>query len=250
MHKENNIPWHEDPVFWEGLRDGIFDQPLWAHAETEVSQLLTLAPLAAGAAVLDIPCGPGRHIVPLAQRGLKLCGVDLSQAYLAEAKQRADAAGVIVELVEADMRQFVRPAGFDLAICLYTSFGYSSEPEDDVTMLQNLYRSLKPSGRLVLELVTKETAVASGPFTYEVGGGRRVVEQAQLVENGAIIQRRWQLQGPDIDRSWLAWHRLYTVDQLCAMLHDAGFRQTTAYGALDGRPFSPAGDGAVVVAAR
>lgn len=114
---ESDIPWHEDPLFWEGLREGIFDQQLWANAETEVNQLLALAPLAEGA-VLDLPCGPGRHLVPLAQRGLQLCGVDLSHAYLTEAKERADAAGVNVELVQADMRKFVRSTSFDLAICM------------------------------------------------------------------------------------------------------------------------------------
>lgn len=250
MQDKTETPWHEDPQFWVGLRDGIFDQQLFTNAATEVEQVLALAPVAAGAAVLDIPCGPGRHLVPLAQRGLRLCGVDLSHAYLVEAQERADAASVTVELVEADMRQFVRPASFDLAICMYTSFGYFSQPADDVTMLQNLFTSLHPAGRLVLELVTKETAAASGPYEYAVAGGRRIVEQAQLLDGGAIIQRRWQLQGPDIDRSWLAWHRLYSIDELCSMLRQAGFQQTAVYGALDGRDFSPSGDGATIVAQR
>lgn len=250
MQDKTETPWHEDPQFWVGLRDGIFDQQLFTSAATEVEQVLALAPVAEGAAVLDIPCGPGRHLVPLAQRGLQLCGVDLSHAYLVEARERADAAGVKAELVEADMRQFVRPASFDLAICMYTSFGYFSEPGDDVRMLQNLSRSLRPGGRLVLELVTKETAAASGPFEYDVAAGRHIVEQAQLLEEGAIIQRRWQLRGPDIDRSWLAWHRLYSVDQLSSMLREAGFQHTAVYGALDGREFSPDGDGAVIVATR
>ena len=250
MQDKSDTPWHEDPQFWVGLREGIFDQQLWANADTEVSQLLALVGLPAGAAILDIPCGPGRHLVPLAQRGLQLCGVDLSQAYLTEAREGAEAAGVRVELVQADMRRFARPASFDLVICLYTSFGYSGEPQDDAMMLQNLYHSLRPAGRLVLELVTKETAVATGPHTYEVGAGRRIVEHAQLLEGGAIIERRWQLQGPDIDRSWLAWHRLYSVDELCSMLRQAGFCRTTVYGALDGRPFSSSGEGATVLAER
>jgi SAM-dependent methyltransferase len=250
MQDKSDIPWHEDPQFWVGLREGIFDQQLWENADTEVTQLLTMVGLPAAAAVLDIPCGPGRHLVPLARRGLQLCGVDLSHAYLAEAGQRAAAAGVSVELVQGDMRRFVRPASFDLAICMYTSFGYFSEPQDDVTMLQNLYRSLRPAGHLVLELVTKETAVATGPHAYEVGSGRRIVEHAQLLEGGTIIQRRWQLQGPELDRSWIAWHRLYSVDELCSLLRQAGFARTTVYGALDGRPFSPSGEGATVVAER
>ena len=244
----DNPPWHEDPQFWVGLRDGIFDEQLWANADSEVAQLLALVAPPAAAAVLDIPCGPGRHVLPLARRGLRVCGVDLSRAYLEEAQTRAREAGVTVELILADMREFVRPESFDLVACMYTSFGYSGDPQHDARMLENLRQSLRPAGRLVLELVTKETAVASGPYDYPVSEGRRIVEHAQLLEQGTIIQRRWQLQGPGVDRSWLAWHRLYSVAELEAMLRSAGFRGTRVYGALDGRPFSPACDGAVLIA--
>lgn len=250
VHDRHELPWHEDPAFWSSLRDGIFDEQLWANADREVSQLLALTGLAAGSAVLDIPCGPGRHLIPLARRGLHACGVDLSAAYLAEAKARAESAAVHVELIEGDMRRFVRPHSFELAICMYTSFGYSSEPADDVTMLQNLCQCLRPAGRLVLELITKETAVATGPLAYDVGHGRRIVEHAQLIEDGAIIQRRWQLQGEGIEHEWLAWHRLYSVDELCALLRVCGFERASAYGALDGRAFSASAEGAVIVAER
>jgi SAM-dependent methyltransferase len=250
MHDQSDPPWHEDPQFWVELRDGIFDEQLWADADSEITRLLALVQLPVGADVLDIPCGPGRHLLPLARRGMRLCGVDLSQAYLAEAATRAQDAGIAVELIMADMRDFVRPQSFDLAICMYTSFGYSGDPQQDAKMLVNLCQSLRPAGRLVLELVTKETAVASGPHAYDVSGGRRIVEHAQLLEDSAIIQRRWQLQGPGIDRSWLAWHRLYSVDELCTMLREAGFPRTSVYGALDGRPFSPAGEGAILIAER
>jgi SAM-dependent methyltransferase len=250
MHDDPEAPWHEDPQFWIAMRDGIFDPQLWANASTEVDQLLALAPVCAGGTVLDIPCGPGRHLVPLAQRGLRVCGVDLNQAYLDEAHKRAAELGVTTDLVRADMREFVRPASFDLAINLYTSFGYSSEPEHDTQMLRNLQSSLRVGGRLVLELVTRETAVASGPYTHDLGQGRSIVEHAQLVEDGAVIQRSWQLRGPGVERSWLAWHRLYSIDQLRSLLQEARFTQIAVYGALDARPFSAAGQGAVLVAQR
>jgi SAM-dependent methyltransferase len=250
MPDETGSPWHEDAQFWTALRDGIFDAQLWENAGSEVDQLLALSQVPAGAAVLDIPCGPGRHLVPLAQRGLRVCGVDLNQSYLDEARKRAADAGVTVELVLADMRAFVRPASFDLAINLYTSFGYSSEPGDDARMLQNLRQSLRPGGRLVLELVTRETAVASGPHTHHLGESRRIVEHAQLIEGGAIIQRRWELQAPGVERSWVAWHRLYSVEQLRSLLQQAGFTRSAVYGALDGSPFSAANEAAVLVAER
>jgi len=250
VKEHSEQPWHEDPQFWSALRDGIFDEQLWANAASEVEQLLALVPLREGAAVLDLPCGPGRHVVPLASRRFSVCGVDLSASYLEEAGKRAASAGLEVELVLADMRSFVRPASFDLAINLYTSFGYSGNLRDDQRMLQNLFDSLRPGGRLVLELVTRETAVADGPYTHELGNGQRIVEQAALLEDGRIIQRRWQLQGPGVDRSWTAWHRLYTTGELAELLRNAGFIHVEVYGGFDRRPFSKEGGGAVLVASR
>jgi cyclopropane fatty-acyl-phospholipid synthase-like methyltransferase len=122
------------PAFWTALQDGIFDAQAWEMAEQEVEQLLRLTATPAGAAVLDIPCGPGRHVVPVAQRGHRVCGVDLNRTYLEEARRRVDQARVDAELIHADMREFVRASSFDLVINLYTSFGYSSEPADDLPL--------------------------------------------------------------------------------------------------------------------
>jgi SAM-dependent methyltransferase len=250
MHSESDPPWHEDPQFWIAMRDGIFDEQLWADASREVDQLLTLTGSARGARVLDIPCGPGRHVVPLAAHGLEVCAVDLNQAYLAEARKRLGAAQLNAELICADMREFMRADTFDLALNLYTSFGYSSDPADDRLILGNLRRSLRPQGQLVLELVTRETAVASGPRTHDLGQGRSIVEHAQLVQDGAVIQRSWQLHGPAGERSWTAWHRLYSSAALVELLGQCGFADVAVYGGFDGRAFSAANDGAVLVGRR
>jgi SAM-dependent methyltransferase len=246
----NEAPWHEDPEFWSTMRDGVFDPQLWADAERDVDQLLALTGVASGARVLDIPCGPGRHLLALAARGFEVCGVDLTRAYLAEAQKRLDIAQRNAELIFADMREFARSESFDLAINLYTSFGYSKDPNDDHRMLRNLYDSLRRGGQLVMELVTSECAIAEAPQVHELGEGCRIVEHAPLLLGNSVIQRRWELQRPGGSRSWLASHRLYSVTELAALLEQCGFTRVDVHGALDGRPFSEGGDGAVFVARR
>ena len=54
------------------------------------------------------------------------------------------------------MRSFVRPDAFHLALSLFTSFGYFEDECDDLQVLRNVHRSLKPQGVLVMDVVSKE----------------------------------------------------------------------------------------------
>ena len=60
----------------------------------EVRFLLEVMSLPPGARVLDVGCGPGRHVVPFAEAGLSVTGVDVSRRFLDIAAERATAAGV------------------------------------------------------------------------------------------------------------------------------------------------------------
>ena len=68
--------------------------------------------------------GPGRHVAALAKRGFRVTGVDLSPFLLRRAQELAQRESFGIEWVQEDMRSFLRPEAFDLAISLFTSFGY------------------------------------------------------------------------------------------------------------------------------
>src|SRR3954451_19127156 len=97
----------------EGWWDTFFDEDYLAtytstrrsdeESELEAVAVARLLSLEPGASVLDAPCGYGRGTVPLAQRGYRMTGIDLSEVQLDEARRRA--AGVVgVELVQGDLR--------------------------------------------------------------------------------------------------------------------------------------------------
>ena len=142
--------------FWQVAAPLLFPRERWKNAEQEVDSLLKLMELPEGASVLDLACGPGRHALEFTRRGFHVTGVDRTQKYLAEARRRSKEAGLTVEWIEADMREFQRPGEFDAAVSLFTSFGYFEDPEDDKLAAMNMYRSLKPGGVLLIEMVGKE----------------------------------------------------------------------------------------------
>ena len=70
----------------------------------QVDALIRLMDLKPGHAVLDAPCGVGRHAIELARRGLKVTGVDLNDEAVDLARRRAKEEGVIVDFQVGDMR--------------------------------------------------------------------------------------------------------------------------------------------------
>jgi SAM-dependent methyltransferase len=153
------MQWFEDERFWTELYPYMFDEKRLGQAEEQVEQLITLAGVAGGS-VLDLCCGPGRHSAALARKGFAVTAVDRSPFLLSKARERA--AGLPIEFVEADMREFVRPAAFDLVVNLFTSFGYLDTREQDLGVLQNIRASLKSGGRLVIDIFGKEQMATPG----------------------------------------------------------------------------------------
>ena len=138
--------WFDDDDFWIHLFPFMFPEKRFEDAPEQMDKALRLLGVETGAA-LDLCCGPGRCSAALAQRGFAVTGVDRTGFLLEEARKRTQAAEATIEWVQADMRDFVRPATFDLVISMFTSFGYFDDKGEDLLVLRNIHASLKPGVR-------------------------------------------------------------------------------------------------------
>ncbi len=225
---------------------------LEGNAEEEVDDIIRLLALPAGAAVEDLGCGRGRHAIPLAQRGYEVTGVDLSDKMLRLARSRSERDGVHVEWVRGDMRKFCRPGAFDACLSLFTSFGYFSDRENQA-VLDNVGRSLKPGGRLLLDLrnagkglsrledLDETRAIASGTLRLSI----RYARATRRARAEHILTRR---DGIRIASAFDV--RIYSGEELTAMIEQAGMRVTGIYGSLAGSPFDESSPRMVLLAAR
>src|SRR5512136_2486298 len=109
----STTPWFENERFWAALAPIFFGEQRLVITPEQTDRLLALLELEQGSSVLDLCCGPGRHSVELARRGYRVTGVDRQTEYLAQARAKAAAENLAVELVLEDMRRFVRPRAFD-----------------------------------------------------------------------------------------------------------------------------------------
>jgi len=105
---------------------------------------------APGGAILDVACGAGRHSIPLARRGYRVTGVDLSTTFLDEARRRSEAEALSIEWHRGDMRDLPWRYRFDGALCFGNSFGYCDR-EGTRAFVRTLAASLKPGAAFVLE---------------------------------------------------------------------------------------------------
>ncbi|WP_431896566.1 class I SAM-dependent methyltransferase [Micromonospora haikouensis] len=231
------MEWFEDEALWTGFAEVMFSAGRAAEAEARVSTSPLLR-LPAGAAVLDLGCGPGTYTIPLARRGAAVTGVDLSAALLDRAATAASAAGVDIRLVRADMREFVEPDRYDLAISMYTSFGLFADHDQNMRVLRNVLTSLKPGGRALIDLYGKEIAARDGlaPKIVDVDGGTLVVRGTVLAGWTRFRDDFLLVRGGQA-RTAVVEHALYSAAELKGMLREAGFADIDCYGGFDGEPF-------------
>ncbi|GAB4108187.1 MAG: class I SAM-dependent methyltransferase [Acidobacteriota bacterium] len=231
--------WHHD--FFEGL---IVE--LWAKAvppeltRAEVDFLQRTLGLQPGSAVLDVPCGAGRHCIELASRGCRMTGVDGSAEMLALARAAAESAGLDIEWRHGDMRDLPWQSRFDAAYCFGNSFGYLN-PDGTRAFLQSVAAALKPGARFAFDyglaaesilphLKDREWCQIQDILfleenRYDLDAGC-VETQYTLIKDGRITRRR-------------GLHWVYSLRELRGFLAEAGLRVCGMFGSPAGDPFRP-----------
>ena len=244
--------WFADDSLWAAIYPFEFPEAIIAAGETQIANALRLRGVPQSGSALDLGCGPGRHAIALASRGFAVTAVDLSAFHLEKAKQNVANARLTVELVRADMRAFVRPESFDLALSLFTSFGYFNDAEDDLRVLQNVHRSLRQGGALVIDVVSKE-CLARG---FQATTSQKALDGSLLFQRHAIrddwtrVSNEWTVVAGSQVRTFGFSLRVYSGRELRDLLVRAGFASVELYGSLDGRRYGLEAERLVVVASK
>lgn len=248
------MPWHDDDHFWQTIARVIFTPERDAAAPAEVEKALALlaaepaGPLPAGAALLDLPCGQGRHSLEFARRGFHVTGADRTEPYLTTARARlADLLQSptpptgTCSFLHADMLNFDGAARFDAVFNLYTSFGYFDDPADDARALVTFLRALKPGGRLLMDMLGKEPLARDFmPRGWRtLPDGTLVLDEAEVVGHFERVKNTTTLVFPTGERRTHAFTvRPYSAVELVALARGAGFADVRCYGGLDGTPYN------------
>lgn len=179
----------------------------------------------AGAAILDLACGTGRHGVELAGRGYQVVGFDLSLAMLARASDEALERHQKVNFIQGDMREMTFEEVFDGVFSWNTSFGYF-EDEKNAAVVAKVHRALKKGGQFLLDVVNRDSVIRQAPsLAWFEGDGCICMDEMQVDFITSRMKVKRTLMMDDGRTKEIEYSiRIYSLHELGKMLHDNGFR--------------------------
>jgi ubiquinone/menaquinone biosynthesis C-methylase UbiE len=203
-------------------------------AEREALAAARAAGAEPGAAVLDCPCGFGRHSIALARAGYRVTGADRSRPLLEEARRRAG--GVELELVAADYRELpLADQSFDAVLNLFSALGYTG-PVGDAQALREFRRVLRPGGRLVVETMHRDRlARIFQARRWERLPDGLLLEEGTFDQVSGYYDNTLMYVTDDGRRMEFPYRmRVYSVTELVELTRGAGFTEVACFGGLDG----------------
>lgn len=213
-----------------------------------------------GGPVLELGCGTGRVLLPIAAHGLECAGLDASAAMIAQC--RAKPGGAALTLAEGRMEAFdFGPRKFALILAAFRVFQHLDTVEQQLACLARVRAHLAPGGAFAFDVfnpipdyMVRETEpeLLGETFLHEGRETKRYISMTrdrfrQLV-HVAMRYVESREAGPPLEtvvRFTMRWFWRYELEHL---LYRAGFSEVTFYGDFDRSPLSPASPAFVVVA--
>ena len=183
---------------------------------------------------VDLACGTGSVTALLAQLGMQVTGVDMSEEMLCVASQKAQELENPPVFVCQRLEQLRLPRAVDLAVCALDSLDYITNPADCAEAIRRVYKALNPGGCFIFDVNTLEKLRAmDGQVFLDEDDDVYCVWRGEFDEESNICtygMDLFQRQGNAWLRSWEE-HREYAYDAqtLTGYLRDAGFTSIRVY---------------------
>jgi ubiquinone/menaquinone biosynthesis C-methylase UbiE len=185
-----------------------------------------------------VACGQGRHAHPLAECGYDLDGLDYSKDLLDVARKRGT--GQNLRYTRGDMRKMPPrwTKRFDAVLNLFTSFGFFAHPSDDIRVISEFARVLKPGGLLIWHGGSRDGVMArfQAKDWWTSPDGTLFAQEREFdpVSGVLTVHSTWRKGSKKGTREHRL--RLYTATRLAEVCADAGLIVEQAYDGFNDRP--------------
>lgn len=191
---------------------------------------------------IDAGCGTGVHSILLAQLGVRVTAVDVSDAMLRVARANAGRADVTIRTVRADLTEMesANLPAVDAIVCLGNTLAHVLSEKKLAGVLRSFGQLLNTGGVVVVHLLNYATIPHDRDVVLNVREREGVVVERSYHPEGPLLSFRTSIRrsGEVEDRTVL--HRPWSWRELAAAMTKAGFHAPDMYGGIDLRPFEAA----------
>ena len=162
----------------------IKKMPWVEDTEREVDFLIRRMNMRGRERILDLACGFGRHSIAFAERGFDVVGVDITPAYIKDARRTAENRHVQIEFVCSDIRDLNYCEEFDVVLNLADgAVGYLGSDEENLKIFDQIAAALKPGGKHFMDICNRNHAERYFPKkSWKIGS--QSLSLAELNWNG------------------------------------------------------------------
>lgn len=220
-----------------------------------------------GSPILELGCGTGRVMVPLAEQGHSIVGIDISPELLSVAQQKIEQSGCQdrASYRQADIRTFRLPdEQFTFVYCVSNTLMHCATQADQLQLLQTAYVHLQPNGLLLLDLFNPDlVAMAEVAGLCELAdvwedrlGSQimkwsvRSVDSAQQLQETIFIYEEIDSQGNSKKTTCPFTLRYIWPAEGKLMLESIGFEVLSIWGDFDGTPHNSSSERLIFLAKR
>jgi SAM-dependent methyltransferase len=212
-----------------------------------------------GEPVLELACGTGRITIPIAERGVSVAGLDISEAMLAHARDKAARKNLEIEWIAADCRTFTIDRRFKLIFFPFNSFLHLHDLESIEACLGRVREHLADGGRFIIDIFNPSLNILTrdpslrypvGEYPDPDGRGAVVITESNVYDPATQINYiKWYFkigQSPDETVEELNLRILYP-QEFDALLKYNGFSIEAKYGDYARNPFASGSPKQIVV---
>ena len=201
-----------------------------------------------GEPVLELACGTGRITIPIAEQGIKVSGLDVSESMLSIAREKSAAKGINIEWFKADCRDFRLDREFNVIFFPFNSIAHLHDLEGIESCFSCVKMHLKDEGRFIIDMFnprldillrdsSKRYPVAEYPDPY----GRGTVTVTETPNYDATIQVnriKWYYKINNHEEIVKELNiRIFFPKELDMLLHYNGFAIESKFGDYGETPF-------------
>lgn len=230
----NNTEWFKD-WFESSIYLSLYKKRNEHEAKAAIELILKNTLLDKNARCIDLACGSGRHSIALSEKNFNVTGFDISKNLLRLASVNSTLISPKPNFVRGDIRCLPFKQSFDIAVNLFTSWGYFLDDKENESVISGVKLLLKNRGYFILDFLNCDYLTKN-----------LVPESFEKIDDFSILQKRFitnqrvekiiKIQKDDIVNEYRESVRLYSREEIYVILQKNDFEVIKLFGDYNGNP--------------